>query len=300
MTNKQEIRLKMYLSVDEFLTKNESLTKALPEFPASIAEFKDVISKLSLIDEQQKSVRTGVAKSKRDIKNNLIALTAENSGKVFAFAKVSKDKKLMDEVDFSISEVGRMTDITLKTYSETLYKKIVSMLETLAEYGISADTQKEFSDTIAAYNDSLSKPRVGIAEKRETTKELKLLFAEADKMVGKIDAILGIIRYDEVKFYEGYKTVRKLVNTNAGVVALKAEANDISTSKPIKGVTFTFRSNGTVLSKKTAEKGSFYIRNMDPGTYEVSVNKEGYKEKVVTVNISDGERNVVKVELEKA
>jgi hypothetical protein len=300
MTIKQEIRLKMYLSVDDFLAKNENLTKALPEFKASLTEFKDAINKIKLIDEQQENIRTGIAKDKRDIKNSLIALAAENSGKVFALAKVSKDKPLMDEVNFSISEVGRMTDVALRTYAEKLFKRIETMLESLAGYGITAETQKQFSETISAYNNSLSKPRVGIAEKREATKELKTLFSTADAILGKIDAILGIIRYNEVKFYEGYKTVRKLVDTNAGVVALKAGASDLSTSEPIKGVIFTFKLNGTVLTKKTAEKGSFYIRNMKPGTYEVAVKKEGYKEKVVTVNINDGERSELSVELEKA
>ena len=300
MTTRQEIRFKMYLSVDDFLAKNENLTKALPEFPASLTEFKTAIGKIKLIDEQQENIRTGVAKGKRDIKNSLIAMTAENSGKVFAFAKVSKDKPLMDEVNFSISEVGRMTDVALRTYSEKLFKKIETMLEALAGYGITADTQKQFSETLGAYNNSLSKPRVSIAEKREATKELKTLFNTADTILGKIDAILGIIRYDEVNFYNGYRTVRKLVNTNAGVVALKAEAKDLSTNEPLKGVIFNFKSNGTVLTKKTADKGSFYIRNMKPGTYEVFVKKEGYKEKVETVNINDGERSELIVELERA
>ena len=85
---------------------------------------------------------------------------------------------------------------------------------------------------------------------------------------------MGIIRYTEVNFYNGYRTVRKLVNNNAGVIALKATANDISTSKPIKGAIFTFKNNGTIMKKKTANKGSFYIRNLNPGEYEVIVKKE--------------------------
>jgi len=300
MTNKQEIRLKMYLSVDDFLAKNENLTNALPEFTATLTEFRDTINNIKLIDEQQENIRTGVAKNKRDIKNSLVVLTAENSGKVFALAKVTKDKKLMDEVNFSISEVGRMTDIELRTYSEKLYKKIETILESLANYGITAETQKEFSDTIEAYNNSLTKPRVSIAERREATKTLKLLFGTADSILKKIDAIIGIIRYDEVKFYEGYKTVRTLVDTNAGVVALIAKVSDYSSGKPIKGVVFKFKSNGVIIIKKTAKKGGFYIRNMNPGTYEVNIKKEGYNEKVVTVNINDGERTDLKVELEKA
>jgi hypothetical protein len=299
MTNKQESKLKMSLSTDEFLIKNESLTKDLPEFGTTVTEFRGTLSKIKLIDGQQQNVRTGVAKDKRDVKNALITLAAENSGKVFAFAKVSNNKPLMDEVHFSISDLGRMTDVALMTYTDELNKKMVQLLESLGKYGITAETQKKFAETLAAYENTLVKPRVSIAEKREATKELQTLFVSLDSQISKLDAIIGIIRYNEVNFYNGYKTVRKLVNTNAGVVALKATASDIVTSEPLKGVLFTLTSNGTVLTKRTADKGSFHIRNMKPGTYEVAVKKDGYKEKALSVSINDSERSELKVELEK-
>lgn len=300
MTNKQESKLKMYLAVSDFLLKNEPLTKDLPEFGASYAEFQNNISEIKLIDEQQKNVRTGIAKDKKGIKNTLISMAAENSGKIYAFAKVTNNKPLQDEVNFSISEIGRMTDVALRSYAEALYKKAEQMGEALIKYGITAETQKAFAGIIAAYNNSLAKPRVGIAEKRKATKQLESLFNSADSMVGKIDAIIGIIRYNQVNFYNGYRTVRKLVGSNAGVVALKAIAHDIRSGNPLKGAIFTFRLNGTTITKRTAEKGIFYIKNMIPGTYNVVIKKEGYAEKSVTVSIQDGTRTELNVELEKS
>ena len=77
---------------------------------------------------------------------------------------------------------------------------------------------------------------------------------------------------------------------------------------PLKGVKFTFTpesvkmnlSGGmTEMVKKTAEKGSFHIKNMQAGTYKVIVSKPGYKDKEASVSISDGERSELSVELEK-
>jgi uncharacterized membrane protein len=74
-------------------------------------------------------------------------------------------------------------------------------------------------------------------------------------------------------------------------------------------VTFTFKPEGdkmnqpggmTEMVKKTAEKGSFHIKNMQAGTYKVVVNKPGYKDKEVSVSVADGERSELSVELEKA
>ncbi|MEI6050615.1 MAG: carboxypeptidase-like regulatory domain-containing protein [Bacteroidota bacterium] len=59
-------------------------------------------------------------------------------------------------------------------------------------------------------------------------------------------------------------------------------------------------SNGNgEITRKTAKKGSFHIKNMQPGTYRLSVSKPGYKEKEVTVSVANGERSALKVELEK-
>jgi hypothetical protein len=118
--------------------------------------------------------------------------------------------------------------------TEALYKKIDTMIDKLEKYGINAETQKSFAGAIGAYNNSLAKPRVGIAEKREATKELEMLFIKTEKVLDKMDAIMNIIRYKEVNFYTGYKTVRKLVGPSAGNVALKAAANDMSTREPLK------------------------------------------------------------------
>jgi uncharacterized membrane protein len=53
------------------------------------------------------------------------------------------------------------------------------------------------------------------------------------------------------------------------------------------------------MTKKTASKGSFQIKKMQSGTYKVLVQKPGYKDKEVSVSISDGERSEIVVEMEK-
>jgi hypothetical protein len=290
----------MSLSTDEFLVKNESLTKELPEFGETITEFRGTLSRIKIIDGLQTNVRTGVAKNKKDVRNTLITLAAENSGKVFAFAKVSKNITLQDEVNFSYSDINRMTDVAFMTYTDELNKKMVKLLESLAKYGITAETQKKYAEALVEYENTMVKPRVSIVEKREATKELQSLFISLDSHISKLDAIIGIIRYTEKTFYNGYRTARKLVNTNTGEVALMATARDVISTKPLKGAVFTLTSNGTVIIKKTAVKGSFHIKNMKAGTYKVVVKMDRYLGKEVIVEITDGVKRELIVDLEKA
>lgn len=113
---------------------------------------------------------------------------------------------------------------------------------------------------------------------------------------------------EQVDFSNAYKTNRKLVDTNTGTVSLKAKATEAITGAPLRGVIFTFKpenisldltaTNGKLV-KRTATKGSFQIKNMQAGTYKVLVQKPGYKDKEVSVSISDGERSDLNVVLEK-
>ena len=297
MTTKQEHRFNMYLTVRDFLTQNEPITKELPNFAENFTILKETISTIQLFGEQQKSDKTGIAKLKNKIKEDLITMAADNSRKIAALAKFSNNIKLLNEVKFSQSDLGKVTDVALKDYAQIIYDKAAENIEALAHYGITAETQKIFIETINSYNASIAKPRVGITEKRQATKELIKLFDAADNALINIDYAADIVRLTQTSFYNGYKTARKLVETSSGYLSLKAIARETETGEPVRGVTFIFKHNGTrsggtrgngEIVKKTAEKGSFNVKNMPAGTYQVVVNKPGYKEKVVTVSVADG------------
>ena len=77
----------------------------------------------------------------------------------------------------------------------------------------------------------------------------------------------------------------------------------------MNGAIFTFTSDGMnsngseqplTIRKKTAAKGSFHLRNIRAGVYKVAIKKTGYKVKEVTIDIPEGERSDLKVELDKA
>lgn len=54
-----------------------------------------------------------------------------------------------------------------------------------------------------------------------------------------------------------------------------------------------------VITNRTAEKGGFNIKSLPEGVYKVTIKKNGYKEQVVTVAVTDGEMGDLNVELIK-
>jgi hypothetical protein len=308
MTTNQEIKLNMYLAIRNFIIANESITKELPKFPGSYNTLLNTIGEIQSISEMQKVDKKGLAIAKNELKKALITMAADNSRKISAFAKFTGDTKLLNETKFSESDFVRMTDVALKDYMQIVYDRVEVNIGSLTEYGITPESQKLFSDTIISYNSVLSTPRTGIAEKSKATKKLAVLFETADSAVLNMDFAVGIIKLKQPDFFNGYTSSRKLVDTSAGNLALKATATDMKNGEPVKGVLFTFKIDGEKaklgagngeISKKTAEKGSFYIKSIPEGTYKVAVKKPGYKEQEITVSIPGGERTELKVELEK-
>jgi hypothetical protein len=306
MTTKQENRLNMYLAVRDYLIPNEAITKDLPNFGANLTVLRDTIEKIQAFAELQRGDITGLTKQKKQIRNTLITLTSDCSRKVSAFANNSKNTILLNEVKTGKSGLANVTDVALKDHAQIVYEKAQKNLDSLTSYGITAETQKILLDAINQYNDSIAKPRVGIAEKSKATKELLVLFNTADTLIINMDYAVEIIRLTQTTFYNGYKTARKLVDTGTSKLSLKGVAEESGSGNPIKGATFRFIQNGLKSSgangeivKNPADGGSFNLKNMASGNYEVVISKPGFVEKKVSVSVSEGEMTEMVVELER-
>ncbi|MCX6320229.1 MAG: carboxypeptidase-like regulatory domain-containing protein [Bacteroidia bacterium] len=309
MTIDQKVKLNMYMAIRNFVIQNEAIAKNVPKFATSYATLQSTMDEIQLIGEMQGVNKTGIAIDKNKLKETLIALAAKNSRKIAALAKFNNNDTLLKEVRFNESDLERVPEVTLKERVQIIYDKAEANIGSLAEHGITPETQKIFLETITAFNNALATPRSGIGEKRQATQKLPVLFDTADAAIEIMDFAVGIVQDEQPDFFSGYKTNRKLVDTSTGNLALKATARELTSGEPVRGAIFTFKPDGALLAgsdgngeitKKTAEKGSFHIKNMQAGTYRVMVRKPGYKEKEVTVSVADGERSELNVELEKA
>ena len=308
MTTNQKIRLRMYLGTRNFVSQNQATANAIPKFAASYAILLGTIDEIQLIGEMQGINKTGLAMDKNKLKKKLIALAVKYSNKVAILAKLTKNDTLLNEVRFNESELGRLSEVTLKDRVKIIYDKAEANLASLAEQGLTPDTQKQFLETITAFNNALETPRTGIAEKRKATQKLPVLFDKADSEIEIMDLAAASAKDEYPDFFNGYKTSRKLIESNSGTLALKASARELTNGVPLSDVKFIFihevseaagsKGNGQIV-KKTSKKGNFHVKSMEHGTYKVEVSKQGFKNKAVSVSIIDGERSELIVELEK-
>lgn len=310
MTNKQESHLNMYLSVRDFLNQNATLVGALPNFPATVTTFQNSITQIQQTAELQEIDKSGIVTNKKQLRATLVTQAVDVARRVAAYATFVNNSTLLQEVNYTESDLNKSSDEKLKNRTQIIYDRANTNLAALATYGVTAPILTALLNDITAYNTAIPKPRLGITETKQATDQLALLFDGAESSLNKIDMLIETLRISQPNFYVGYSEVRMIVNTGIGSIALKALATEIGTAIPIKGVTFSFvpdmklmkavNGNGhSQIVKITADKGMFHIKHMPEGTYQVTVTKPGYKDKVVTVSVANGEMTELDVELEK-
>ncbi len=308
MTTNQKIRLRMYLGIRNFVGQNEAIASSIPIFSGSYANLLNTINEIQTIGEMQGINKTGLALDKNKLKKKLIALAVKYSNKVAILAKLNKNDTLFNEVRFNESDLKRISEVTLKERVKIIYDKAKANLDNLAEQGITPDTQKQYLETITAFNNALETPRTGIAEKSKATQKLPVLFDKADSEIEIMDLAVASAKDEYPDFFNAYKTSRKLIDSNSGTLALRAAARELINGEPVSGAVFIFKHEASLSSgsngygevvKKTTKKGNFYIKSMPAGTYKVAISKKGYKDKQISVTVSEGERTELKVEMEK-
>jgi hypothetical protein len=309
MTSGQESRFSMHLVSRDFLTQNATITATLPNFVGYFTAVQSGITQIQTIREQQEFDKTGITANKNLLKTNLIAQAIDVSRKVVAYATYVNNTVLLGEVNYTESDLKRSADTILKDRCQVIYDRANANVAALSTYGVTPALLTSFLTTLNAYNVSIPKPRLGIADKKEATEQLAILLKSVDDNLSKIDTLVEVVRVSQPNFYSEYKIARKIVETGVGSLAVKGKITDSVSGAGLKGATVTFTADagnktlsvttsGNSLFKRTADKGGFNIKSLAEGSYSVTVSKPGYKDAVVTVNVTNGELSVVDVKLE--
>lgn len=308
MDAKQESKLSMYIAVRDYLAKFLTIVNALPNFSTFYAALQNVIAQIQNAGESQGFNKSGNASGKSLAKDTLVTLAADTARKLKAFAKFTNNQVLLKEVDVSESDLKKLADTKLKNAAQGIYDRAQTNLASVTTYAVTAVTQTALQAAIVNFDKSIGQPRLGTTETSKATKQLVGLFKSGDATLDNIDAAVEIIRLTQVDFYNGFKSSRRIVNTAAGILAIKGMVTDAATGAGLKGAKITFVLNGTAVkstngkngfTKKSAAKGGFHIRTADDGTYEVTAELPGYKTATARVSVVSGQMSTLDIVMER-
>jgi len=306
----QKAKLSMYMVVKDFLKTNAAIVENLPNYKPNATVLENNITQIQAAAELQEFDKTGIADKKKLLRESLTAQGEDISLKMVAYATNTKNTILLKEVKYSKSDLRRAADADLKNMAQCIYDRAHENLSALDAYGITDTTLSTFLATINSFNEAIPTVREGATAKKFYTAQLENLYKATDTALDNIDKIIEIVRLSHPDFYAGYQNSRLTINTAGGTVALKGVVTDALSLEPLKGVTLTITPDGSktalitngnseTIVKRTADKGGFMVKSLPEGTYSVTISKNGYKDQVVTVAITDGEMGDLNIELSK-
>ncbi len=297
----KESKLSMFLVLIQWIDANMQKLEHIPGFMAIFDLFKSDAGRIAEIRPGQEESKKGIAQSKTQAKEGLAVKLNSVSRKAIAFAVITLNLPLQEALRYTLTELRRAPDTTLSSIARLIIEKIAPIQKELEPYGISADDISNLSVLLATYDELIPMPREGQIEKKDATLQISNLFDKCDGNLVKMDALTEVIHDTDPQTYNDYWDARKVIKTAIRTMALKANATEKGKGIPVANVVFeiTNTATGEKITKKTAAKGNFYLKNLMEGSYEVKIKKSGYLPQTRTIEPTPGEMYLLKVELEK-
>ncbi len=306
MNRRSYSKFMMYLKVQQFNATRRDVVSVLPEFAQLETTLNEGVTNIQSCEVELSRSKAGIVVEKSQMKKLLAQLTSELSVKIYAYALITNDQKLQNEVRLTDSQLYYANDLTLITRAKSTYEFCITHLENLGDFQLTESLIQQQKSVLDRFEASFMNPRIGVESTRKVIAELNNNFSTVDTALTKWDAVMEIIRYSNSAVYDEYKSARKFVTTVRSMM-LKGRVLESNGTDPVKGATLSFvvvdendTNTDPVLVKVSADKGGFQIKSIAEGDYVVTVSKKGYKDQVVSLIISSGVPADLVVRMEKA
>jgi hypothetical protein len=300
MTNKQQNRLTMMMAVAIICKDLAALFALLPNFPNLVIQLGNLIRRIQDLGEAQEKDYKGKADYKYQVADNLIAETMIIIRRVVAYATVTNKPELLQTVNYSKSELEKMTDQDVRAACQIVHDTTEEELPSLVDYKVTKVMLDAQQANIDLYTHEITSPREGIIQRKNATTELPKVFKEATGVLKVMDSLIETVRESNPDAYNNYMDARIVIDRGVGkketVYVISGKIVDFETGKPLGGVSISVP--GTTIVVVTAIDGLFHIEVTTMGEYQLEAEATGYKVQLIDVTV-EGVTTEVEIEMEK-
>lgn len=202
-------------TVVSYLDSNSVLWSSIPK----VGEFKNQLSEVVVqiegaqYDQQQAQVFLG--KTKTQIKGVVAQKADILNDSLEAFALVTDNSKLASQMAASYTGLMRLRNADFIPAVMSIIAAAEEHFEVLkAEYGVTTEQVESLKTDMDGFLTINGQPRAYRVASVVATKDLELLFAEADNILNnKLDKVMSIFKRRDPGFYNGYLAARVIVDS---------------------------------------------------------------------------------------
>lgn len=305
MNKKDNQRAAMIEDTQTVLNRNLTYLNPIINFTTYFTELNANYAKYRSLCAQQLSLE-GNTDDKSKMKDKLVLSVVEACNRLSAFSLATGNNVLTKEINFSRTDLGRLNSVKLKDVAQAVMDRIQANLVAMAVYGASSSTQTALQTAINNFVTASHKPRSAKNLRKVNTKRASEALRLAEASLKKIDSLINMLILQQPDLYEEYWNARRLNKVGTRYASLVGKAYDAQSHESIAGVRFCFeldpssdgyREDSKAISKLSAKKGGFMIKNMPAGIYTVVAKKLGFNDLKLTIVVKDGELTRVKIEM---
>jgi len=286
MNQRQINHLSIYGSVVTNLNQNATVYSSNVPFSTVVTNFKSAVTGLSSLQTGQINHSTGITVTKEQAKANLIKLTIDHATAGRAYAAVSGNAALKQNLKISATDLDKLQDAQLAPACQDIYNQISPIIGSLSGYGVNATTLLSFQGAIGTFMPLVGQPK----NARSTAKAFTIAIAQQIKNIQTIleeqlDLLMRQYKITNQTFHDAYMLDRKVSSTHhRTTVTIKGIITNAQ-NQPVKKAHVKLL-NTTRITKITKADGKYEFARMHPGSFTIQVIAKGYATQSKTVTQS--------------
>jgi len=297
MTSYQIKKLNMFIALQNLIaTTSPQIIALMPQFEDFYNNFKNHVNTLLQQSVIQNQSIKGYTELKLAQKENMINQAIEIAININAYAEVTNNIKLKEDVNYNKSYLYKIQEINCIDTCKNIYKTAKDNIQELDHYKINIETLDRFNTAISDFNNSYTIPKEHITIKKMATIDIKKHFTDATQQTTKMDALVNMIKPTQTEFANLYFLTRKIEKPAHTTLALKANISDPN-NNPIAKVQITSEQIKFSKPKFTTKLGNFQLKNLPSDVYTITLTKPGYITQTLQIALTSGERTQLKITL---
>ena len=213
MTNNQENKLSMYLTVQQVTNYHSSVWQDFAGFKDLFNDFEGIIQKIKDTRLVQERKITGVTKDKKDLRNNAVEKGLVIANAIFIHASENGNNKLADRVSYNLSDFTRGRDTIIIDRLQVIKEAAQLYAAELDYFGVSQDDVDEFAALTEQLTSIVENPRQAITNRSRATKQLSEYILKADTMIkNRLDRLINQFKSNSPDFWQQFKNARKIID----------------------------------------------------------------------------------------
>ena len=294
----------MYRATEKCCDDNAAIVGSIAAFQAAIGNFKQKIAAIITNEQLVSSPIAGISVDKYVSKGTLCQLAGDVASLIYAFASVTGNNTLREQVNFRASALIRERDDQLSPLCQNIHDLGTANIAGVKDYGLTSAALDTLQTAITTFSSATPKPRTAQSERKVQRASFVDLFREADNILKhQMDRIVVAFKATNPEFVKNYFSNRIIIDPATTATKITGTVINIAEEKPIKDATITAtgtagQATGTIRAATTSRLGKYTLKPLPPGDYTVTVTAEGYADSTETqVNAKLGTNNRLDVGL---